>query len=105
MKIDPQDQNIIKNLAFLEQTGEEGFSIFGSGDTETGKAQIKDSLNQSAKNIDSIQNSELRAAAKELFKATNEAIAAYMKNPSDENLSNLKTDVDHYKDFLDEHQE
>lgn len=104
MQIHPKDQIILRNLAALEEAGEQGFSTYHSGDVQAGTEQIKESLSASQKSITSIQDPELRKQAKTLLDSTNAAIRSYMRNPSEENLSNLKADVDAYKDFLDEHQ-
>jgi hypothetical protein len=104
MKINPDDQNIIKNLAFLEQTGEDGFSSYGSGDVKKGKELIRNSLSQSAQSISAIRDPDLRNATQALFRATSEAVQAYLRNPSEETLGNLQTDLGNYKSFLDSHQ-
>ncbi len=104
MDIHPRDQIIIRNLAALEESGEKGFSTYYSGDTQNGTEQIKQSLSQSQQSINSIHDPKLKKEAKDLLNANNAAIRAYMKNPTEENLSTLKTDVDNYKNFLEDHQ-
>lgn len=105
MNINPKDQIIFHNLAALEEAGEKAFSDYYSGDTEAASEKISQSLNESAKSINSIHDPELRKEAKKLLDVTNKAINEYMKNPSEQNLDVLQADVDNYKDFLDEHQE
>jgi len=104
MNINPRDQIIFRNLAALEEAGEQGFSTYHAGDIKTGSQEIKKSLHESALTINSLQNRELRTQAKELLKTANQAIREYMKNPTEDNLSILKTDVDSYKEFLQDHQ-
>jgi hypothetical protein len=104
MKIHPNDQAIINTLAALEQAGEKGFMTYYSGDKQVGTQEVKDALHKSAKNINSFQDPQLRREAKKLLDVTNKAIAEYMKNPTDDNLDVLKTDIDAYKGFLADHQ-
>ncbi len=104
MNIHPKDQNIINTLAALEVAGEKGFAAYHSGDTKVGSQEIKDALQKSAQSINTFQDPQLRKEAKNLLKVANKAIAEYMKNPSDDNLDLLKTDINAYKGFLAEHQ-
>lgn len=105
MEINPRDQIIFHNLAALEEAGEKAFSDYYSGDTEAAGQKISHSLNASAKNINSLHDPELRKEAKKLLDVTNQAIREYMKNPSEENLDVLQSDIDTYKGFLNDHQE
>jgi hypothetical protein len=104
MKIHPKDQAIINTLANLEVAGESGFMAYYKGDKQVGSQEVKDALHKSAKSINSFQDPELRREAKKLLDETNKAIAEYMKNPTDDNLDTLKTDIDAYKGFLADHQ-
>ncbi|SRR6185295_5523841 len=104
MKIHPKDQAIINTLADLETAGESGFIAYYKGDKKVGSQEVKDALHKSARNINSFQDPELRRQAKKLLEETNKAIAEYMKNPTDDNLDVVKSDVDAYKGFLADHQ-
>lgn|SRR5579871_2643133 len=104
MNIHPKDQAIIHTLASLEEAGEKGFSNYYSGDIQTGSQEMQKSMKDSAQHIKMLQDPELKKQAKDLLEMTNRAIREYMKNPSEENLDTLKSDVDAYKGFLDEHQ-
>jgi uncharacterized protein YwgA len=104
MEIHPKDAAIMQNLAALEEAGENGFKAYYSGDKETGSQEIKKVLHDSAKNINSLHDAQLRKEAKKLLNLTNKAIQEYMKNPSDSTLSALKSDIDAYKGFIDDHQ-
>ena len=104
MSINQQDRNIIKNLIVLEQTGEDAFSPFAFGDQKAKEEIIKNALTQSAKNIDSLQDPELRKTAQSLFRAMDDAIRAYKTNPSGAGLMNAQDAVGKYKTFLDDFQ-
>jgi|GEM_PF-3492145 len=99
--ISPKDKAVVQNLIQQEQIGEYGFAKYTRGDP-AGIQEVKEALKASAKNIRSFDNSVLRHQAKDLFTELNKAIAAYMKNPSTDNLHTLKSDIDQYKDFLNQ---
>jgi len=101
--INPRDLIIIKNLAALEEAGEQGFSAYNSGNTVAGKQQIKQVMDDSAANIRKLKDPALQKEAQTLLNATNQAIREYIRHPTDDNLDTLKNDVDAYKDFLDSH--
>ena len=104
MSIHPRDQAIFHTLASLEEAGEKGFSAYYSGDIQTGSQEMQKSVKDSQQHIKMLQDPELKKQAKELLEMANRAIREYMKNPSEDALNTLKSDVDAYKDFLDEHQ-
>jgi len=99
--ISPKDKVIIQDLVQQEQLGEDGFIKYYKGDP-SGVQQVKEALSASATGIRSLHNSTLRHQAKDLLTGLNKAIAAYMKNPSSDNLDVLKSGIDHYKDFLNQ---
>ena|SRR5262245_37112388 len=101
MQVSGRDKVIFKNLAALEQAGEKGFSTYHSGDTKAGKVQIRQCFLESTRQINDIQDPELRKQAKLLLGAASKAIQAYLKNPNDVTGSILKIDVDSYKSFLE----
>ena len=99
--ISPKDKSIIQDLVQQEQLGEDGFIKYYKGDP-AGAQEVKDALRASATNVRSLHNSSLRHQAQDLLAGLNKAIAAYMRNPSDDNLGVLKSGIDHYKDFLNQ---
>jgi hypothetical protein len=101
MDINQKDKNIIKGLMDLEQTGEDAFSPFNFGDKKAKEEIIKNALSQSAKNIETIQDPELRKTAQSLFRAMDDAIRTYKTNPSGGALMNAQDAVGKYKSFLD----
>jgi hypothetical protein len=104
MEIHPKDQSIINTLAALEEAGEKGFMAYYHGDHKVGSQEVKEALHKSAQTINGFQDPQLRREAKKLLNVANKAIFAYMKNPTDDNLGTLKTDIDAYKGFLADHQ-
>jgi hypothetical protein len=98
--ISPKDSAILQDLKKQEEIGEQGFAVFYKGDQQTGAKLIKHAFDLSASDVRSLKNSYLRQNAEALLNEMNKAIRNYMKQPSDENLSALKSEVENYKSFL-----
>ncbi len=77
-----KDQVIMKNLAALEQTGENGFATYHSGNTKAGSKLMEASMHQSSVNIRALHDPKLQEQANGLLHTANQAIAGYMKNPT-----------------------
>lgn len=98
--IGPKDTAAFQDLHKQEQNGESGFAAFYHGDQKAGFQEMSQALQQSNADIRSIHDASLHKQAKELMGAVNDAMRQYVKDPSDANLSNLKTEAADYKQFL-----
>lgn len=96
----PKDTTVLQDLLKQEKLGETGFAAFYQGNQQAGIQQMKQALYSSNVDVQLINDYSIHGQTTNLLTALNKAISQYMKNPSDENLSALKSDAADYKGFL-----